>query len=399
MNYSGLLLGRFFVFHQNGFAKRTHSQIADLPVSSDRFICVMYHGSSSLYIQDTCAHRKLFEMMFLRLSLVFLVIRGSTLGSKIKTWLRIYRSPWFTAFQLAQVSPDQKDLPDCSLQKSLASLENMATVVGTVDDIKKPLRVCSLERKMIGGKEIPPEAVFDSTKLSREIDQNLIVSPNVLKRTSLYGLPDLSHLSANVTGYFRVEDAMRRNLDSLLRYFPPEIESWIPLNFQHIVPGGRFQEMYYWDTYFSFVYYYNDWRRTASKRSLNIALGMVENIAFLIRSLHYVPSGNRFYYLGRSQPPMFCLMIDEIIQDTPEAAIIYTDALETEWKWWTKSRNVSFTGLSSEKEGSGPKTPARVYTYNNDVNAFPRPESLFHDMVTTSMIPDLEPWRVYQEIK
>ena len=78
--------------------------------------------------------------------------------------------------------------------------------------------------------------------------------------------------------------------------------SAIALAHPYVVPGGRFREIYYWDSYFTAE------GLVASGR-LDLAEGMIRNFADLIDRYGYVPNGTRLYYLGRSQPPMFCAML------------------------------------------------------------------------------------------
>ncbi|MGB5654941.1 MAG: trehalase family glycosidase, partial [Robiginitalea sp.] len=72
--------------------------------------------------------------------------------------------------------------------------------------------------------------------------------------------------------------------------------SRIPLPHPYIVPGGRFKEIYYWDSYFTMIGLVSDNR-------MDIAEDMVANFAHLIDSLGFIPNGTRDYYLTRSQPP------------------------------------------------------------------------------------------------
>jgi alpha,alpha-trehalase len=82
-----------------------------------------------------------------------------------------------------------------------------------------------------------------------------------------------------------------------------EGSSLLPLPYSYVVPGGRFREMYYWDSYFTML---------GLKESKQYILleNMVKNFAYLIDTYGHIPNGTRTYYLGRSQPPFFSLMID-----------------------------------------------------------------------------------------
>jgi alpha,alpha-trehalase len=78
--------------------------------------------------------------------------------------------------------------------------------------------------------------------------------------------------------------------------------SLLPLPHRYVVPGGRFQEIYYWDSYFTMLGLEAPERRA-------LAADMLENFAHLIDTYGHIPNGNRTYYLSRSQPPFFGAMV------------------------------------------------------------------------------------------
>ena len=76
----------------------------------------------------------------------------------------------------------------------------------------------------------------------------------------------------------------------------------ISLPYPYIVPGGRFGEIYYWDSYFTML------GLQVSGR-IDLIQHMVDNFSYLIDLLGYIPNGNRSYFMGRSQPPFYSLMV------------------------------------------------------------------------------------------
>jgi len=70
----------------------------------------------------------------------------------------------------------------------------------------------------------------------------------------------------------------------------------------YVVPGGRFNEMYGWDSYFEVVGLLRDNR-------VDLARGMVDNFLFEIEHYGTVLNANRSYYLTRSQPPFLTSMV------------------------------------------------------------------------------------------
>jgi alpha,alpha-trehalase len=81
------------------------------------------------------------------------------------------------------------------------------------------------------------------------------------------------------------------------------VDSQLPLTTRYVVPGGRFREMYYWDSYFTMVGLQSSGRD-------DLVADMVENFAGLIDRYGHIPNGTRSYYLSRSQPPFFAAMVE-----------------------------------------------------------------------------------------
>ncbi|CAF0965492.1 unnamed protein product [Rotaria sordida] len=82
-----------------------------------------------------------------------------------------------------------------------------------------------------------------------------------------------------------------------------EGSSRIPLPFPYIVPGGRFREIFYWDSYFTML------GLILVPERMHIVRGMIDNFAYMIDQFGFILNGNRTYYLSRSQPPFFAEMI------------------------------------------------------------------------------------------
>lgn len=105
--------------------------------------------------------------------------------------------------------------------------------------------------------------------------------------------------------------------------------SLVPLPKPYIVPGGRFREIYYWDSYFTML------GLAASDRVMMLE-SMVENFAYLIDELGFIPNGNRSYFCSRSQPPFFALMIKLLVDKKNDPSIYtrYLPQLEKEYLFW-----------------------------------------------------------------
>jgi alpha,alpha-trehalase len=90
-------------------------------------------------------------------------------------------------------------------------------------------------------------------------------------------------------------------------------DSQLVLSTRYVVPGGRFREMYYWDSYFTMV------GLQASGRD-DLVADMVENFAQLLDQFGHIPNGTRTYYLSRSQPPFFAAMVELQAQGVEKGA-------------------------------------------------------------------------------
>ena len=93
-----------------------------------------------------------------------------------------------------------------------------------------------------------------------------------------------------------------------------EGSSCIPLPNPYIVPGGRFNEIYYWDSYFTQL-------GLVKSGEIETVRHMVENFAHLIETLGFIPNGNRSYFATRSQPPFFALMVELLANHTDESVL------------------------------------------------------------------------------
>ena len=110
---------------------------------------------------------------------------------------------------------------------------------------------------------------------------------------------------------------------------PQNGSSLLPLPYPYIVPGGRFREVYYWDSYFTMLGLQVD-------QKYDLIRSMVDNFAYLIQTFGYIPNANRTYYLSRSQPPFFSLMVKLLAEiDGTSCLAKYRKALLTEHQFWT----------------------------------------------------------------
>ena len=150
--------------------------------------------------------------------------------------------------------------------------------------------------------------------------------------------------------------------------------SLLPLPKAYIVPGGRFREIYYWDSYFTML-------GLATSNRYDLIENMLDNFKYLIDTYGHIPNGNRSYYLGRSQPPYFALMV-QLLHHKKGNRIYkkYWQAMQTEYNWWMDGSEKITIGKPHRRvvklsDGS------TLNRYFDDVKA-PRQESYLQDVET-----------------
>jgi alpha,alpha-trehalase len=157
---------------------------------------------------------------------------------------------------------------------------------------------------------------------------------------------------------------------------PQEGSSLLALPYPYMVPGGRFREIYYWDSYFTMLGLKESGEST-------IMEDMIKNFAYLIDSYGHIPNGNRTYYLSRSQPPFFSLMIGLLAQVRGDSVYLqYQPELEKEYQFW-------MDGADKLKSGQAYRRAVRLAdgTLMNrywDDYPEPRQESYREDVLTAS---------------
>ncbi|WP_201747913.1 alpha,alpha-trehalase TreF [Chitinophaga vietnamensis] len=107
---------------------------------------------------------------------------------------------------------------------------------------------------------------------------------------------------------------------------PSASPSLIPLPEPYIVPGGRFREVYYWDSYFTML-------GLKESGHTDLIRSMINNFAWLIHTYGFIPNGNRTYFLTRSQPPFFSMMV-RLLGDS--LLLHYKTAMLEEYAFWMK---------------------------------------------------------------
>ena len=222
-----------------------------------------------------------------------------------------YKSEFYHAAQMAHFYPDSKTFADATphlpLKELLAKYEN-----------EKATPDFNLKAFIEANFEIPQpfQADFVSDR-SKTVQEHILALWDKLTRS-----PD--HIKAN--------------------------SSLIALPDDYIVPGGRFREIYYWDSFFTI--------KGLQLSHPALAEKMVDNFAYLIDTIGFIPNGNRQYYMSRSQPPFFALMVNEISAKDPKKALKYLPALEKEYSYWMQdNKTVEINGMTLNRYFDTGSTP------------------------------------------
>ena len=188
--------------------------------------------------------------------------------------------PLFKDVQMQKIFPDQKTFVDCIPRRA------------------------------------PSDIMADYDRLAKEpnFDLKAFVASNFTPPA------DPDDIRTHIKGLWRVLHREASN--------PVEGSSLLALPYPYIVPGGRFNEIYYWDSYFTML---------GLKESDEIEMidNMIKNFASLINRYGFIPNGNRTYYLSRSQPPFFSLMV-ELLAEVKGNGVYEENlpALQKEYSYW-----------------------------------------------------------------
>ena len=132
-----------------------------------------------------------------------------------------------------------------------------------------------------------------------------------------------------------------------------------------VVPGGRFNEMYGWDSYFEAVGLLLDDR-------VELAMAMADNFQYEINHYGKILNANRSYYLTRTQPPLYSSLITEVFEKTHDIAWLKshlsTAIKEYETVWMENGKRLTPNGLNRYlAEGIGMPPEAEAGHFHHEI--------------------------------
>lgn len=180
-----------------------------------------------------------------------------------------------------------------------------------------------------------------------------------------------------------ISDAQVRDFSAAVHSFWPQlartvntsflcqgcVSSFLPVNNTFIVPGGRFREPYYWDTFFII-------EGALVSELYDTVKSIIQNFLDLVNQYGFVPNGARIYYLNRSQPPFLTQMVRVYYERTKDVTFLKKalPTLDKEYQFWMQNTSIKVVSPYSNK--------TRHVNIYNVVNSAPRPESYLEDYKT-----------------
>ncbi len=171
--------------------------------------------------------------------------------------------------------------------------------------------------------------------------------------------------------------------------------SLIAIPYPYVVPGGRFSEQFYWDSYFIMLGLEVDGR-------WDMIDNMMKNYAYMLRKFQFIPTANRTYFLSRSQPPFFSHMVKLLARhkNSRLTMLEYLPYLLTEYRFWVKGRR----RLSGEDDVAALRRLVRlpdgaIMGRYFDDKSTPRPESLREDVETVERSNHTDNEKMYLDLR
>ncbi|KAG9440147.1 hypothetical protein H6P81_020312 [Aristolochia fimbriata] len=162
----------------------------------------------------------------------------------------------------------------------------------------------------------------------------------------------------------RVSDEVKKNSN---------LHTLLPVPGPVVVPGSRFREVYYWDSYWVI-------RGLLASKMYETAKSIVDNLLSLLDEYGHVLNGARIYYANRSQPPLLSSMILEIYKKTGDLALVKRafPSLLKEHQFWTSGIH----NLTIQDANGCIRSMSRYFAKWNQ----PRPEGATTDEKTASQL-------------
>lgn len=205
-----------------------------------------------------------------------------------------------------------------------------------------------------------------------------IAKPNFLEKIAD---PELREWASQLNALWKF---LGRKMNDDVRVNPDQY-SIIYVPHPVIVPGGRFREFYYWDSYWII-------RGLILSEMYSTVRGMLENFLSIVETYGFIPNGGRIYYAMRSQPPLLIPMMKSYLDVSQDTQFLRDsiNTLEKEFNFWLTNHTV-------QVEKDGKHYTLAIY---KDASSGPRPESYREDIISAQIFKtEAEKESHYAELK
>ncbi|QHM94532.1 alpha,alpha-trehalase [Kosakonia sacchari] len=221
------------------------------------------------------------------------------------------------------------------------------------------------------------------TQTSFDLRHFVDVNFTLPKEGEKYVPPEGQNLREHIDGLWPV---LTRTTDSAGKW-----DSLLPLPKPYVVPGGRFREVYYWDSYFTML-------GLAESGHWDKIEDMISNFGHEIDTWGHIPNGNRSYYLSRSQPPFFSLMVELLAtHDGDEALKTWLPQMEKEYQYWMEGADTLQPGQANKRVVK--LSDGSILNRYWDDRDTPRPESWLDDVTTAKNNPNRPATEIYRDLR
>ena len=248
--------------------------------------------------------------------------------------------PLYAQVELRRLFPDSKTFADATPRQAPSDILAAYRRAGPLDD-------AALQRCVLANFRLPPTA----SDPSAETPPSGVREPLARHIAELW--PRLSRPAVT----------------------PAPGDSALALPFPYVVPGGRFRELYYWDSYFTMLGLKADGRN-------DLVASTIEDFGSLIDRYGYIPNGTRTYYLSRSQPPLFYAMLALSPSGDPAVRVRRLGWLRAEHAFWMAGEQGLRPGEARAHVVALPD--GSVLNRNFDARDTPREESYREDVETAA---------------
>ncbi|KAF6208666.1 hypothetical protein GE061_017124 [Apolygus lucorum] len=279
--------------------------------------------------------------------------------------------PILHAVQMSNVFPDCKTFVDMNVKTSIPAINGAWKTIAAQYG-KQPVPMTTILKFL----EDHFETVEGDSQLEKWVPTDWTPNPKILDKVEdseyKYFAKELNNLWLKLGRKMNAKVETEKNKTTLL---------YVPNGF--IIPGGRFRELYYWDTYFILLGLFAcDMFQTAK--------GIIENMIYLLKNHGSMFNGTRIYYQFRSQPPLLLKMVDEYVDATQDFSMVEKNfrVLEREMIFWESTRKIKVTVDGKTHD---------VFRYNCCMPG-PRPESYREDYSTAEKSSNEQKLYKYQAI-